>query len=407
MVFEIINNFIENLFISYFVAEYLNLENNKSIFLIITVTINTLISTVLTDMNVIGIIQTLLIQCVVCLSLYKCNKNFSVQDIAISLLGNILLFIADYFSILLLSIFYDVIPINIYMTNELYIYDVLLSKYVFFLLIVIISMKKPLYFIKREIKDLEYVLTFEILIIFSMLFYLLTIILSENYNFMYSLMFPFFIVILFLFGYIFNRIIVMNQKIYENKLEKEQNHYKYENLKNLKSIKMNVDNTEHRMNYILQSIKFDIQDKKYESAMQKINSSLELVHEISPIMCTNNELFDFMLNLEIKYYLQNKKEIKVCVLISQNEVYNDLELIHHIIDTLKLIYECVNKVELFVNENEERMLQVRFITYDIDGILKDNMDNITKNIEGINIKVQEMDNTLLVLSYEEDLYEYM
>ena len=50
----------------------------------------------------------------------------------------------------------------------------------------------------------------------------------------------------------------MNQELYETKLKTEQNYYKLENLKNLNNIKTHTENIEHRINYILQSIEFDL-----------------------------------------------------------------------------------------------------------------------------------------------------
>ena len=106
MLFEIVNDLFENFLISYFISSYLKLEKkNKIFFLLITIPINTFISAFLSNFNIIGFSQTLLIQIVLWLSLFTFNKEFSTQDIMISLFCNILLVIAVYFSILTSHLF--------------------------------------------------------------------------------------------------------------------------------------------------------------------------------------------------------------------------------------------------------------------------------------------------------------
>ena len=63
MLFEIINDFFENFLLSYFITTYLKQENKKYIIIIATV-INTIISVMLSTLNVYGFTQTALIQIV-------------------------------------------------------------------------------------------------------------------------------------------------------------------------------------------------------------------------------------------------------------------------------------------------------------------------------------------------------
>jgi len=406
MTFEIINNFVENMLISFFIAKYINLKNKKKKFIIITVIINTILSTILSYINVVGITQTMLIQCVLCFFLYKYNNNFSFQNVIISLFCNILLFIADYFSILLLSFLYSTTPFQIYNIYKIYIYHIILSKAIFIIMIVLSLLKKPLLFTKIKIKEINHLLALELLIIMVMAYYFLSTILSKNFDYSSSIMFFCFILLFFSFCYVFNSIINMNQQIYENRLKDEQEQYRSENLKNLNSIKMNIDNTEHRINYILQSIEFDLKEKNYDNVLRKIKISKELVHKISPVLCTNNELFDFMLNLEIKFFLQNSKQIKICAFISQNHAYDRLEIINNIIYILKLLYTYVNKLELFITESENNLLQVKFIILNSATSLKKDIEKDIGQISNQSIQIQE-NKEIIILQYEEDLNEYM
>lgn len=406
MIFEIANNFVENLLISFFIIEYINAKKYKLHFIITTVITNTFLSTLLSHLNVIGITQTLTIQFILCISLYKYHENFSFQDIVVSFYCNILLFISVYFSIIFLSFTYRLSPFQIYNATDIYISFVIISKIIFLFMIIFSIKTKPLLFTKTKIKELNYLLAIELLIIMIMAYYFLTSILDRNYNYSSTIIFICFILLFFSFCYIFNRIIYMSQLIYETKLKEDHMNYKKENLKNLNTIKFHIDNTEHRINYILQSIEFDLKEQRYDKALNKINISKELVHKIAPVLCTNNELFDFILNLEIKFFMQNKKDIKVCAFISQNNAYDNLDLINHIIGILKLLYKYVNKIELFLTEKDLNLLEVRLIVHHSEQIscqiLKKQIYNIF--VTDININKNK---DILILNYEEKLNEYL
>lgn len=269
MVFELINNSIENILISFFISQYLKLDDNILNFILSTVVINTILSTILSYLNIIGITQTLLIQTVIVLFLYKYHENFSFQDIITSLFVNILLFISIYISIYMISLLYNLTPSLIYQSNTLYIVHVFLSKLLFIFLIYVSLKTRPLKFSKIQIKEQNYLLLFEFLIVIVMAYYFLSNTLIEKINILSFFSSFGFLLLFFLFCYIFNRIIIINQELYETKLKNKQNYYKLENLKNLNTIKNHTENIEHRINYILQSIEYDLKNKNYNTAIKK------------------------------------------------------------------------------------------------------------------------------------------
>ena len=211
-------------------------------------------------------------------------------------------------------------------------------------------------------------------------------------------------VMLFLsFCFIFNQMVKMNKVIYENKLKKQRENYTKENLKNIKAIKFEIENISHRMNYILQSIEFDLYEQNYDDAISKIESYKNTVSSVSNVICTHNELFDFMLNFEIKFFHQQNKQLKICSFVSQNQSYNNLELINKITDSLKYFYSYVIEIELFLTE-QDNFLEVKFIIPTNDFVQKEIIDNLSKiNIPNISIKNL---NNLLVILYKEKLTSY-
>lgn len=406
MVFELINNSIENILISFFISQYLKLDDNILNFILSTVVINTILSTILSYLNIIGITQTLLIQTIIVLFLYKYHENFSFQDIITSLFVNILLFISIYISIYMISLLYNLTPSLIYQSNTLYIVHVFLSKLLFIFLIYVSLKTRPLKFSKIQIKEQNYLLLFEFLIVIVMAYYFLSNTLIEKINILSFFSSFGFLLLFFLFCYIFNRIIIINQELYETKLKNKQNYYKLENLKNLNTIKNHTENIEHRINYILQSIEYDLKNKNYNAAIKKINYSKELVHNIAPALCTNNELFDFLINMELKYYIQNKKKIKICAFISENHAYDNYEIINYIIDSLKIIYNISDKLELFLTENENHILKIKYIIQNDKNYIIEELNNNFPKKTGlfINININEC---LILITVEVNLNDYM
>ena len=131
MIFEIINNVIENILMSYFISSYLKMKEKKYVFIFSTVLMNTILSTILTNLNIIGIEQTILIQICIWINLYILHKEFSIQDIKASLFCNIILYIATYFTMLSFSFLHNVKPIEVFQVRSQYIACVVIVKIIF------------------------------------------------------------------------------------------------------------------------------------------------------------------------------------------------------------------------------------------------------------------------------------
>ena len=405
MVFEIFNDYIENFILSYFISTYIDMKKFKTVFIFLTSLLNTFISIVLTYIGLIGISQTLLVQILIIFFLHICNKNFSFQDVIISFLGNILLFIGVYFSVYILSFIYNINPSEIYVIKKTYYTHVILSKCIFIILVYLFLKFKPLKILKKPIIDQNYLLLFEFLIILIMSYYFVYNALKQTIKATFFSSFGF-IGIFLIFCYLSNKIILMNQQLFETQLKNKQNYYKYENLKNLKSIQNHIENTEHRINYILQSLEYDLYNKNYSEAIKKINISKELVHKISPVICTDNELFDFLLNMEIKRYLKEQKKIKLCTFISKNCVYDNYEIINFILDTLQIIYNKTDKVELFITENENHILQIKYILNSVPYLTEQSFYNEIIKKTSIVPHITKID-MLILITMDVNLNDYM
>jgi len=402
MIFEIINNIIENILMSYFISSYLQMKEKKYIFIFSTVFMNTVLSTILTNLNIIGIEQTMLIQICIWINLYIFHKQFSVQDIKASLFCNVILYIATYFTMLSFSFLHNVKPIEVFQVRSQYVACVVIVKIVFLLLSIGILKKRPLILNNTKVPGISYLVVAELLIIMIMAYYFVSMVLSIDFDFSTNIIFSCFVVLFVILCYTYDQLIMLNKEVYENKLKKQQEKYIEENLKNIKLIKYELDNTEHRLNYILQSIKYDLEDQNYNDAIAKIEANRDVLLNVSPVFSTKNELFDFLMNLEIKSILSEGYKIKVCAVISEHQYYNDLVIINRIINFLKETYKFSNYVELFLMEKDDNILEIKCI---ISYKGNDSIKKYFSNLKEYNFNIRESDN-LLILSYNEDFQQH-
>ncbi len=360
MIFEIANNLLENFLLSYFISSFIKMKHHRTQFIAISMIINTIISTIMTSYNLIGIEQTLSIQICIWICLYLLHDDFSFQDIAIALFCNLLLYISAYAVTLIFSLLFNLSIFSSIDTYSRYLIMVITEKIITFSLLLFFS-KRKLLFLKNNIPYINYLVSFEFFIIFIMAYYFINNISNNITNIISHVIFIGFLVLIIIFNIVFNKLIESNELLLKTKLKEQENKYIQENLNYIKTIKYDVDNIEHRMNYILQSIEYDLINENYLEAIHKIKAQKETVLSISPIIATNNETFDFILNLEIKSLLQDNNEIKTCISISENPVYNHPVTAYRITKLLKYIYNFYQHVELFITEKENESLDVKFI----------------------------------------------
>lgn len=378
------------------------MKEKKYIFIFSTVFMNTVLSTILTNLNIIGIEQTMLIQICIWINLYIFHKQFSVQDIKVSLFCNVILYIATYFTMLSFSFLHNVKPIEVFQVRSQYVACVVIVKIVFLLLSIGILKKRPLILNNTKVPGISYLVVAELLIIMIMAYYFVSMVLSIDFDFSTNIIFSCFVVLFVILCYTYDQLIMLNKEVYENKLKKQQEKYIEENLKNIKLIKYELDNTEHRLNYILQSIKYDLEDQNYNDAIAKIEANRDVLLNVSPVFSTKNELFDFLMNLEIKSILSEGYKIKVCAVISEHQYYNDLVIINRIINFLKETYKFSNYVELFLMEKDDNILEIKCI---ISYKGNDSIKKYFSNLKEYNFNIRESDN-LLILSYNEDFQQH-
>lgn len=399
--FEVCNNIVENLIIALFICFNLEMCSKKYQFILITVLLNTFISTILTSLSIIGLTQTLIIQFVFCFSLYKIRGKFSFQDMIVSFYCNILLFMSIYFSVIILASITNTAPMELFANSTLYYSNILISKSLFILLCFLSYKKRyiPLFDLKDS--KLNIVLVFELLVIMIMAFYFIQTILTANYSVVSNLIYLCFIFIFVTFYIFVEEYISLKNSLHVQEINQQKEKYLKENVKNLKRIRNDINNTEHRINYILQLIEYDLNHKNYEQAKMRVQHNKELMLKIEPALQTGNELFDFMINMKVKEVFMNGKRIKICSFISVNNIYNQYDFWNPVVEIIYQLLEYVDFIELYLSETENAMFEIK-VFIKCDPETKSNL--ITEIQTWPDFDTLEMD-YMLIIRYRKHLYD--
>ena len=175
MIFEIVNNLLENFLLSYFISSFIKMKNNKKKFIIITMIINMIISTIMTSYYLVGIEQTLVIQLCIWICLYLFHDDFSFQDIAVALFCNLMLSV--YAMTILCNSLFETHFFNSFSSQTKYEINIILEK-IFYFTSLSFLLKRKLPFLKKDAPYTNYLISFEFFIMFIMAYYFLVNILN-------------------------------------------------------------------------------------------------------------------------------------------------------------------------------------------------------------------------------------
>ena len=381
-------------------------KENKLLFFLSSISVNAIIYYVIYYYRLRDQTLCLLLILANCILLKFFKKDFSLRDIVGVSLAYLTYLLCVYVSIQLFTLKIGFTAIEIIARCSVYtlINLALLSKFIYIGFIILFAVLKSLSFLDRFEKVYHIWYIFVLSVANILLFEYIKSMFRSYYN--SGLIFEIIknIIVLIILGKLFIFLIKKYKEYYvdnsEEKLkEKLKVKYREENLKNLKSIKMDIDNKEHRMNYILQAIEYDLMNQSYSEALNKLAIAKELVAKIEPVIYTENEMFDFMINMEIKHLYLGHKKIKVGTFISKNDGYNEYSIWNTIVELIRMISENYDYFEIFMIEKNESILEVKFIINDErdNHILIDKFRNIKENVN-----IKHIDH-LLTMTYKENL----
>lgn len=402
------NQIVEVILVAIGILAVTRPKKNKFLFFILSPAINFGVCYLLNQYELSDLIPILLVF-INCLLLKLLKKDFCIKDVISVIFAYTVYLICVYISIQAFTWALDLRPLSIIARCSIYtiVNLAVLSKILYLIFIVIgllVKLKSLLNLINNEWNKV-------CLIIVSMMLVLAFCGIKYMYSYTYIPITPqgyveifitfiscaIGVMLFFKFYKVYYEELIERQK--EQEKQKTIRLYMSNNLANLKRIKMDIDNKEHRINYILQSLEYDLINKSYDDALKKLNIAKELVAKIEPVIYTENEMFDFMINMEIKQLYLEHKKIKVGTFISKRDIYDEYRIWNTIVELIRKVSEYSRYFELFVIEKNEYTLEVKFIVNEVEGI-----DLLKRSILKINntIKDKQIDN-IYTFTYNEKL----
>lgn len=363
--FDYFINYIEGFILSFFVSNYFNIKH-KRLFIVIVSIICFLEITISNSINVFSQSLIYLLILTLFISLWIVNNKVGLEEIIISSVAGLLLIACNLVSLSFTSIIFHVNSSDIYASQSLLTFAIIISKLIFVFSSIFICIFKIKTFDKLPLRNwwIMIVLGLSIVFILAILMeILLTGLFTQN---MAIIMIVSLLVISLLFLFVFRKIQADNDEKLKYALEAQKNSFNKENFDKMKIMSNQIIDTEHRMTYILMQIKNLIQNKEYSKAELVTEEYIKKVKKIGSIINTNNPYFDFVIGRKISDFAFEDIYLKNTLFIFENDIYNDKRFCDLIISILDMYRERLNeKKELSLGIYQE----TNFVVIEVIGKL--------------------------------------
>lgn len=359
--FDYFINFVEGFILSSFVAYYFDLR--KKARYISTITIIYLIGmSISNSYNQFDSIIILFTIGILFFFIYVYEGFINIETILISTISFIMLFLANLVSLFIVSSTLNISTIEIYNNQSLLGLSIILSKILFIIIAVFFC------YIRSKDKNKTPLSGGGLYLILSLIIVVIVIILFEFLftgrfnNFMAIAIIVSLIVIIILFLTIFRKIQIDHNNKIAYELELQKNKFSKENFDRMRVMSNHIDETEHRMTYILMKIKHYIEMNEIDKANCMLDQYIKKVKKFSSVVNTNNPYFDFMINAKMSEYIYEDIYLKTTLFIFENEIFNNVkfcELVLNILDLFKEHLETNKGFSLGIHqENSFIMIEV-------------------------------------------------
>lgn len=130
--------------------------------------------------------------------------------------------------------------------------------------------------------------------------------------------------------------------------------YQQENVKMIKDLKVDIDAINHRMFYVLEKVKHELEVKNYDKAIGILNDYKQVVIKQDIFVLTNNESFDALFNLKIKE-MKMLTDVKCCITISKRDLYDGVHFINGVMSLLNYVSNS-EKIDIYISEKVNRVI---------------------------------------------------
>lgn len=276
---------------------------------------------------------------------YSCKRKVSLFDVFIIGIYVGFVFIIPTILSLFLSMF---IPKDMYAYSFSFLLTAALSKVILLLFtLLLIKFNKYQFIIKNRFYWLIIISEIGILLLHTVMGNFLVI---EYFNFSLYIFIYLSLIIIFVLIIIYG---IHLNKLYQEKTEYEKNRqkefYVKQSLQLIENMKFDIDNTEHRMYWIMEKIKILINQNKIDEINDVIKEFDNSFKNKQKAICSGNPYFDTVLSWKINELLIKHIDIKPLLQLTKSSRYEDIDFINTIIQILSYIKDD-SKVTLNIKD---------------------------------------------------------
>lgn len=337
--FNSLINISEAGFLVLFIMKYFSLKNQKTYFPLMTVILYIIFTFAEYVFKDNGVFLSLFVMLVVIISLILWTKKILFEHLYVTALYIILVLIISYFSYIIVRFannYIDDQGINI-----VFAYPVI-SK--------IGQMIITLYLIKKnfkisthlDVKNWKSIIILAFCLISGITLSGYAIVMNNVDIFLVEILSILFVVITVLFVYIINKIEILNFEKIEAIKEKEKNNFSNKQFSMMKFLKKEIDDIDHRMNYVLLQIEFLLKKNQINEAIDLLSYYRKEIHKYDLVLDTKNSVFDCLYSLKINELIRNGIKVNTSIFIPQHAGYNDMVFIRMMISLLDFFKDCGN-----------------------------------------------------------------
>lgn len=148
----------------------------------------------------------------------------------------------------------------------------------------------------------------------------------------------------------------------------------------MKNIKLEMEESTHRLFYIVYQLEYYITHHLDKEALELIETYKHSILNYNIVIDTGNAIFDYLYSLKINQFIHKQIDVKNSILISKKNIYNDMTFIDFITDLLDFFFEVH---QLYINIEEINNCILIKIMYRDGKVNEDQLKDYLKDKENI------------------------
>lgn len=369
---HILINLIEAFLFPFFIANYFDFQNKRK-YIIIVALFHFIMLNFCTFFYKSNLLLTSSIITSVLISIYYIKHTLCFNHIFITIFYNFLI-LASALSVLVINnalsfIFHFFFTYDI----DFFVASCFISRFILAIVTLLLLHNKINLSLSFNLRYWNFIILFEFLLLCSIGIITRSLIINDFNRNIFILLLVIMIVISLLFIIMLIHINDANKIKIDSEKKKQKESFEIQKINMIKNIKYEMDNTNHKMFYILYNIEKSLRNQEYDSAISLLELYRLQISKYKLLVDTGNSIFDYMFSLKINKLIIDGIDINTCIIISKNPFYDNIKYINLLTDLVTLLSKS-NKI--VINISEITNFSIIKLFFDSNQINDDKIKNL-------------------------------